>query len=325
MLKNLKNKIMQLKKSKTNLRVVNLTHTDLDGVGCSILLRVTFGNKNVKTILCNYNNVDERVLKVVDEHNSYDLIVISDISVSKEVATELNKIKDKVVLVDHHTSDNPKKLMKFDFAFVNTHYNNRETCGTELVYYLLEDILENSSIARYDSLENLSDFVESVRRYDTWLWTSEYKSDKYPVMLDTLTEIYGLFDFMDLMEKRLSIATPYITDEDWLLCEIEEKRKQRFFAQKSKTIDVVYKWGYKVGVVFADSYVSELAEYIGKNDTTLEIVIIITSSSISYRTTKDYVDVSKIAALYNGGGRQQTAGSRINIELKKSIIDLIFN
>lgn len=40
------------------------THVDLDGIGCGILARLTFG-RNVDVSYCNYDEVDDLVRKYI--------------------------------------------------------------------------------------------------------------------------------------------------------------------------------------------------------------------------------------------------------------------
>jgi len=74
-----------------------ISHVDLDGISCAILGILAYGEDNIDISYCNYDKVDEIALEVYKEHEKYEQIFITDISVNKEVAEKLNSISDKVV------------------------------------------------------------------------------------------------------------------------------------------------------------------------------------------------------------------------------------
>ena len=83
---------------------------------------------------------------------------------------------------------------------------------------------------------------------------------------------------------------------------------------------------YNVGVVFAENYRSLLGNELSKRHPELDLVIIINlSRSISYRTIKDDVDLSKFAYIYGGKGHQKASGSPLPSGLKELIIKTIYN
>ena len=49
------------------------------------------------------------------------------------------------------------------------------------------------------------------------------------------------------------------------------------------------------------------------------------TGKISYRTTKDNVDLNEFAAIYGGGGHKKASGSRIKDEDKEVFIKEYFN
>lgn len=307
---------------KRNLKVLLLTHTDLDGIGCDIIVKLAYGVSNVETHYCDYTNINEKALEGLRRHDNYDLIIISDISVSLEVAEQLNFIKDKVIILDHHDTALP--LNKFDFGAVSLTLNNHETCGTELVFNYLMELLEQHQLYRWDRLESLYNFVESVRRYDTWEWKTKYLYDPTPVKLDNLLKILDIEDFVSSMFEKFEQRQDFITKTDELLLDVEEKRKNRFFEKKHQTLKTKHFWGYNVGIIFTDDYVSELANYVFEKEPTIDIMILIVDGKVSYRTSKKGIDVSKIAQLYGGGGRTQTSGSEISVDVINRFFNDIF-
>ena len=99
------------------------SHTDLDGVGCAILAYLAFGRENVDVEYCNYDDVDEKVVKFVENEElfeSYDKIFITDISVTDGTVllVGLHDIPPrKVRLFDHHPT--ALELNKYEWCHVN--------------------------------------------------------------------------------------------------------------------------------------------------------------------------------------------------------------
>ena len=89
---------------------------------------------------------------------------------------------------------------------------------------------------------------------------------------------------------------------------------------KRYTID-----GKKCGVVFAESNKSETGNYLSKKHPDLDLIILFnTAQSVSYRTTKDDVDLNAFAAIYGGGGHLRASGSKITDQDREQIIKLYF-
>lgn len=101
------NKLKQL--LNRNNRILNITHKDLDGVGCSIILQNIY--KNISFTNLKYGDVDN-YLKTLN-FNDYDAVIMTDISPEQESSLNLS---DKIVLLDHHDSaskHNNEEIFRF--------------------------------------------------------------------------------------------------------------------------------------------------------------------------------------------------------------------
>ena len=69
-------KIENIAKDYIKSKTLLLTHTDLDGIGCHILLKRYFSN--VQTLFLNYNEFDEIINEQFDEisNANFDFIFI---------------------------------------------------------------------------------------------------------------------------------------------------------------------------------------------------------------------------------------------------------
>jgi len=185
-------------------------------------------------------------------------------------------------------------------------------------------LLQNSRAWRWDGCSNLYSFVESVRKYDTWLWKTVYNEIE-PKMWNDLLYIIGRENFI---EKIIDLVTSQhgleFTEFDLKLLEYKQKDIDKYIESKDKTIIVKEIQGYKAGIVFAEQYHSELGNKLSEMHPELDFIVIVNpSQSVSYRTIKD-IDLSEIAKMYGGGGHPKASGSPISDEVKKYILKVLF-
>jgi len=314
------------------MKVKSFTHTDKDGVGCAILAKQVFQEK-VDIEYCDYNNINEKVeaFYIGSEKNNYDRVFITDISVNEEVAHIIDYYKDKkyypeIVLLDHHKT--AEFLNKYDWCKVVEVINGGKTCGTSLFYnYLMDnDLLQNSRAWKWDGCSNLYSFVESVRKYDTWLWKTLYNEIE-PKMWNDLLYIMGRENFVEKIMDIVGFQHAFEFNEfDLKLLEYKQREIDSYIDAKDKSIIVKEINGYQAGVVFAEKYSSELGNKLSKLHPELDFIVMINPShSVSYRTIKNSIDLGLIAKIYGGGGHPQASGSQIDNNMRNKIIDLIFN
>ena len=296
------------------------THTDLDGVGCEILGKLVF-KENIDIERCGYGNIDSKVEEFLTDINKYDKVFITDISVNKKVADKLNNISDKVVLLDHHKT--ALWLNEYPYALVQVEDESiGKLCGTYLFYEYLKKNHEE-----FNNTHALELFVDYVRMYDTWEWKDKY-GNIIPKRLNDLMYMDGVYEFIDKMIYKLGNNYPIFDDEDILKLDIEQKNIDSYVAQKDKTLivnDNLFP-GYIVGITFADKYISELGNKLCELHPGLDFVVLIDMSSliVSYRTTKNDIDLSVIAKEYGGGGHPKASGSKLNISVLDNMLSGIF-
>ena len=81
----------------------------------------------------------------------------------------------------------------------------------------------------------------------------------------------------------------------------------------------------KCGVVFAETNNSELGNYLSNKYPELDLIVLIDASArVSYRTSRDDVDVSEFAALFGGGGHKRASGSQITEDNQLEFIKTYF-
>lgn len=305
------------------MKIKLFTHTDLDGIGCAILAKnEVFGN-NIEIEYCDYNNVNEKILEFINSKTvdvlSYDKVFITDISINEEIANTIDLCFNNFILLDHHQTAG--WLNKYMWANVVDTINEEKTSGTELFYNYLCD--KNLIDVFSDWNENTKNFVQIVKKYDTWLWKEKYNDD-IPKKWNDLLYIYGRDRFIEKVCEKLDNNTTLLDMTDITLLQLNQEKIDRYIESKQKQIIEKDILGYKAGIVFAEQYHSECGNVLATNNSHLDFIVLINPSYfVSYRTVKDINLGTDIAKIYGGGGHPKAAGSPISDEMRNKIIEII--
>lgn len=307
------------------------THTDLDGVGCAVLAKLAFG-EDVEIEYCGYENINDRVGTFICEvrPNEVDDVYITDISVSDMLA---QCIEDewgpdpKVRLFDHHKT--AEQLNKYDWCFVTEEIEGVKTCGTELFYKHLVEAGHLKDTERYRT------FVWAVTMYDTWQWKGlEEEEGKIVKDLNDILYILGRDEFIARRLKRKAINGPdsmiIASKDERLLLDYRQEDIDKYIAKKDGEI---FFWPVNVesnfhkgqmiaGIVFADKYISELANTLCVRNAGCSFIMVIEPGArkVHYRTINPNVDVSEVAKLLGGGGHPAAAGHVFDTLVQDNIV-----
>jgi oligoribonuclease NrnB/cAMP/cGMP phosphodiesterase (DHH superfamily) len=296
------------------------THTDLDGIGCAILAKLAFGTEVVDIEYCNYDDIDSKVEEYFNSDSEYECH-ITDISISNELAYKISNSEKKYQLLDHH----PTALRLNEFAWCNVQIENKETniktSGTEMYYHWL---VNNNYLSKNCALDR---FVELVRNYDTWRWTTLGDKGVICKQVNDLFYLYGREKFIDwCITEIYEDSFPYLYESDELVLEIEQNNIDNYIKKKNEQMLIMPLCGKTCGVVFAEKYFSELGNKLCQMRPEIDFVAMIDmSGTVSYRTIKDDIDLGKdVAKLFGGGGHAKAAGSRFVNGVQFDVINSIF-
>ena len=228
-------------------KLINITHTDLDGVGCTAICQY-FADKNgyeVEFFNCGYSTVNDRVREVIDRVEAgekIDMVLITDISIKEGTNTDvlLNRMieanPDMVVrLLDHHAT--ATWLNKYSWAEVNEKDSDGvKRCGTWWTYKFLSEYFGESDLDRIHEIECYADqpadnyddllsqdpvfeFVKAVDLFDTWKWVEDYP-DEEPFELagdlNKLLKIKGFDTFLrDCQSLFTTVGVKYIQHKNY--------------------------------------------------------------------------------------------------------------
>lgn len=311
------------------MKIKLFTHSDLDGIGCGIIGKYTYGD-NIDVEYVDYHNVNEIVESFYSgsQKFNYNKIFITDISVNEGVAIVIESYKDLVstVLLDHH--DTALWLNKYDWADVRTEeqllngeYVQDKTSGAYMFYRYLVEIgklgfLESNTVQK---------FADIVRKYDTWQWKNKY-NDTEPKEWNDLFYILGKERFINQVLDKIAKDKLYFSETDEMMLELEQLKINRYIDSKLATMREMNILGYKTGLVFGEQYHSELGNVLSTNNPHLDFITIVNiDKSVSYRTVKNNIHLGRdVAKHFAGGGHAQAAGSPIPDSLKDYLIKMLF-
>ncbi|MED3940072.1 oligoribonuclease [Priestia megaterium] len=298
-----------------------LSHTDLDGVGCGVLAKLAFGDR----IKIRYNSIASLNREVEwflenEERNTH--LFITDLSVNEENEKRLEEFYQtggKVQLLDHHKT--ALHFNEYEWGHVVVEDNEGSLAsGTSLFYeYLIENELIQTSNA-------VDEFVELVRQYDTWEWEKNNNQEAH--RLNALFFLISIDEFEEKMVNRLQNSDHFFFDEfEQKILDMEEDKVERYIRRKRRELVQTSIDDYLAGIVYAESYHSELGNELGKEYPHLDYIAMLNMGGkrISLRTIHDHVDVSEVAGHYGGGGHAKAAGCSLTNEAYNQFVTDTFH
>jgi len=193
-------------------RRVLLTHYDLDGVGCDILLSKLWGFE--KKHCCGYGKIREKISN--GELMWYDSAVISDVSLTEEQYKKISEeYEDKFLYIDHHQPS---------IEMVEKLANNKSPCIVNNKFSATALIFQTFS-SKLNTSPNTIKFISAIDAYDMWRHITHPDIFNRGYDLNILFWKYGYFDFYDRFYESMNIIfTPM--EQKW----ITDHKKRRDFA-----------------------------------------------------------------------------------------------
>ncbi|MFC3883308.1 DHH family phosphoesterase [Bacillus songklensis] len=298
-----------------------LSHNDLDGVGCGILAKLAFGEQ-VKVRYNSIAGLNHEVEWFLENGDKQTFLFITDLSVNEENENRLDdfhRAGGKVQLLDHH-----KTALHFnDYEWGHIVVEDEEgklTSATSLFYeYLVKNEMMEPSNA-------IAEFVELVRQYDTWEW--ERNDNQAAQRLNALFFLVSIDEFEDKMVERLKNSDHFFFDEfEEKILDMEEDKIERYIRRKRRELVQAPIGEHVAGIVYAESYHSELGNELGKEYPHLDYIAILNigGKRMGFRTIHDHVDVSEIAGQYGGGGHAKASGCSLNEETYRQFVTETFH
>lgn len=321
-----------------NRIIYHLSHIDLDGYSCQLVMRYTPYKKY------NYNaNYGaevkaklEEILETIQKNDAPSMILVSDLNLtadeSKWLDHEIKKMCDnkkdvKLQLLDHHGSGE-ESAKKYDWYYLDT-----QRCATKIVYDYVKEHFD------FDEPRWMQKYVNIVNAVDLWKQDEVENFEYGKVCMRLVNETRELNRVMFATqdsEYKLALlheAVKYINEENAHIV-LDEKihfMKKDFFkrdhdntldnlsteyivellgAQKSEK--TIYYKGYKgflsYGVgntsIIGNSFLTKFPEY--------DFIVDISYKGTMSLRANNNVSVSQIAKEWvDGGGHPNAAGGRV--------------
>lgn len=138
-----------MKEIKLTDKILNLTHKDLDGVVCSILLKNLF--KNITIITTNFEDINKYLVTI--DYNKYDWVFVTDLHPMSIEYLE----NPKIILLDHHSS-----AKEFHDPSKNRFVISKNACGSNVTKRFLERYFK-IDLSKFNSL------VYLTKDFDLWI------------------------------------------------------------------------------------------------------------------------------------------------------------
>jgi oligoribonuclease NrnB/cAMP/cGMP phosphodiesterase (DHH superfamily) len=186
-----------------------------------------------------------------------------------------------------------------------------------------EYLIENELIQTSNAID---EFVELVRQYDTWEWEKNNNQEAH--RLNALFFLISIDEFEEKMVNRLQNSDHFFFDEfEQKILDMEEDKVERYIRRKRRELVQTSIGDYLAGIVYAESYHSELGNELGKEYPHLDYIAILNMGGkrISLRTIHDHVDVSEVAGHYGGGGHAKAAGCSLTNEAYNQFVTDTFH
>lgn len=241
----------------------------------------------------------------------YNNIYITDLTLSEDdyKVIEESKYINKFKIFDHHESHmhaSSKSYVTID----------KTRCASKIFYEYLQTIYDIKN-------DKLDYYINLVNEIDLWTWQKNNIIEAS--YLPEIQTLYGNDIYIEKFTKRLKEGSPIFNEFEIEYLDLLKIKKEKYFENKVKNlikikIDEIYG-----GVVFAESYRSELGNYI-LNDETIDFACIINAAGGVSLRANGKIDLNNLAKKYDekAGGHKNAAGMAFKKDLKKHIIKTIF-
>lgn len=307
---------------------IQLSHNDLDGIGCLLLGRKMGITYNYP---CSYDENSKYYFGNVLSDFSYMFedpkiigLVITDINLTPTFVSLLeSKVPEriKIISIDHH-EDSIREHNKYKI------HHDTTLSATQIMYNLLKEKME---ISKYE------DCINAINSFDTW----QFELSPFAV------DLQRVFYYYVFMEEKFKYIKYFIKLNNFVdLLESDPPTNsykpewyknflQQYIERKDTLIAPILENSVDVGGIYnvyqfeKNNYAPAFEISIHAQNAGIENFILIfqdeNTYTISLRTNNDSVSVNKFAIEKNGGGHQKAASFRIPLneqELENTLKDL---
>jgi len=294
-----------------------ITHGDLDGVGCAVLVKALLHQYYWDVSFVNYQNIDDIVLEKIEQlrKNPDSSLLITDICPTEEICKIIDQAYKKnlsIKVIDHHKTRS--FVCKYPWAIFNTEYS-----GTLLTYAMLLEVPPDRAFQEQEEAVYFFRFVRGIDAWDRWKLKDPYR--KLGEDLNSLRYAVGNQKALQIWINDVAAheKEPYRT----ILENIEDDKKKAIakgIAEAQKTEYQMDGLGNTYKLIFGSEFTSEVASAILSHSDFSDLhyvaIINIQYDKCELRSKENGTDVSYIAKTMKGGGHPTAAGFPLS-ELRK--------
>lgn len=266
-------------------KILHITHNDLDGAGCGIIVKKIYRDAEVKHL--DYKEVDNFI---IENYRDYNRVIITDVTPSKDTI-ELLSNEVTLLVIDHHKTST--HLLNKDYAIIDIN-----KCATLLTY--------EWALTIDKKIEIYEQFVKLVNDYD--LWKNEFAESRD---LNILFTTLGLEKFT---ERFLNNGSIEFDKCEKVLIDVEKESLNISF-EEALINHRIYndRWNNVFCLTFTERYNSEIGDFLlQKLNVDYILMINAKKSKVSLRSKENF-DVSEIALKFGGGGHKNAAGFTLDM------------
>jgi len=194
-------------------KFLNITHADIDGAACSILLRKFYGAENVEIVPIAFSNADKACTQAIEKwSDKYKAVFITDIYPSPEIAAKFDN--SNIYMFDHHDSGIPSS--KHCTILSNKEYSAALVVASKVngIKNLTKDMKSLVFLTTdYDSYQ----LTDERSRQLNLLYFGKYTFDQY---VDRFTDGFDGFTnsektYIKGVEKQIVQLKKQVPDKMW--------------------------------------------------------------------------------------------------------------
>jgi len=283
--------------------IYHISHNDLDGVACAVVLKRTIGNHPYKHHFCDYHTMEDSINKTYSSLQGKDTLVITDTSPSAKFVKNDSEGENRLIVVDHHKTN----------AFLSTypkHVLNTTKCATYLVSRHF------SCAHEYVLSPDEKDFVDAVNAWDMWEVNSPHRARGEN--LNNILNFVGRAEFYRTFSANITadLSDPFFIKASEYIGQGKNRYVRRVVDTQVKNDTHFDDFGNTFKVFVAEDHTS----YVGHEALEREecenvgYVVIVNPLSNSVSLRSNTMDVSVVASAMGGGGHKEASGFRRNIQ-----------
>jgi len=232
-------------------KFLNITHADIDGAACSILLKKFYGAENVETVPIAFNRADDACTKAIDKWaKNYKAVFVTDVYPSAEIAAKFDDTN--IYMFDHHDSGIPKSKHCMIIP--------KKECSAALVV-----------ASKVNGMKNLSKEMKQLV-YLTTDYDSYQLNDERSRQLNLL--YFGKYNFDEYIDRFTDGFDGFTNSEKTYIKNVEKEIK----LIKAEVPEKMWCWnlgGYKVSACTIYQHMNDITDHMFELEPTTDIALVL--------------------------------------------------